>query len=204
MKEWVIPYVKEYEMKEFRAVHSQEWFDELKKMNFGCLDSDNESCEKCLRALESLTKNLHCSFCSDDPSRKHLEDNFKIIFASVLADLPKEQYDELCNIKNIFVIYGPPKVAYMKGFDADKAIEAGKAFYKDKHVQIVIFEHGLTTLDRLVARGIIVHELGHIILNEKDDDARVNRIVREWGFGKEIDEVEKWYGKTKGKVCCDH
>lgn len=184
MKEWVIDYLKKKD-----KFLPAEWLNEIERRNFD-LREEREHRIQYLNVATYLIDRLRCNFRrAEDRKEKEVTkscEDFTFILCSVLGDLKKECFDKLCSMKNTFYIYGT-KPAYVKGFEFGSSIDS-----KDD-LKIIVFEHGVSSLDWLVARGIIIHELTHIILGRGASDSLVNLRAEQWGFEKEIEAFKDWY-----------
>jgi hypothetical protein len=189
MKEWVIDYLKKKD-----KFLPAEWLNEIERRNFD-LRERQEHRKQYLNVATYLIDGLRCNFRrAEDRKGKEVSkscEDFTFILCSVLGDLKKECFDKLCSLKNTFFVYGP-KPAYTKGYRLDNSIDL------EDDLKIVVFEHEVASLDWFIARGIIVHELIHIILGRGASDSLVNLRAEQWGFGKEMEAFLEWYKERYG------
>lgn len=172
-------------------------FEELKKENFDCLEKESSNRNIFFRISEALIKKLNCNF-SHSKQYKHSEENFKLMFASVLADLPKGMFERLCNMKNVFYICESHAPACVKIFKLDGRLEIDKG----EELSVVVFPHHISdemsSKPFLLGRNFIVHELIHVITglnSSKEDESFVNKIARTLGFNDEVVEGNKYEPK---------
>jgi AraC-like DNA-binding protein len=178
MKEWVercgIRFSKE------RLQKAKTVFDDLKERNpIGISDLESNAKKQILAVSRDLTKEI-------DYIHRDFTDDFTIMFASVLVDLAEDKFNTLCNTKNVLYILGSDTAAYINVFDLDNDLKEGK------QMRIATFCYQVSVGRWLAGRGIIIHELIHII-EGIDNEARVHEIAEEWGFERETTEAKRVY-----------
>jgi len=191
MKDWVIKFLKDNRLDK---LPSYSW-DEMKKINFFCLEKKHPLRPCFIAFSEILISKLNYRFESKPDSPKQSEENFKLLFSSILADLSKKRFDQLSKKKNVIYIFCP-QPAFQKKF--------GK-IRKDL-LKLVIFSNEFNFLPWEIGRGIVVHELIHIIENlgdSQEDENKVHETARCWGFEFETtlaNEYEKMINRDDKEV----
>jgi len=122
---------------------------------------------------------------------------FTCAFGSVLADLPKDVFDALREMKNLFIAYCELGGAQVKWFDPEHDISVGE------RIIVVVFPESTGFYPLPALRGVIAHELAHVYarhvmpekLNMGDKaEEEADALARSWGFEAGIDalrEMEK-------------
>jgi hypothetical protein len=192
VRDWIKSFLSENKMGDILGR-----FEELKKENFDYLKKESSNRNVFFRISEALIKKLNCNF-SHSKQYKHSEENFKLMFASVLADLPKGMFERLCDMKNVFYICESHAPACVKIFKLDGRLEIDKG----EELSVVVFPHDISSemssKPFLLGRNFIVHELIHVITglnSSKEDEGFVNEIARTLGFNDEMDEGNKYEPK---------
>jgi len=107
-------------------------------------------------------------------------------FGSVLSDVPKDVFEKLNEMKNLFFIFTPHQGAEVKILRLEQDMKA------ESLLKIVTFPFFDAFMPYDALRGEIAHELAHIYQeldsaiggNEIEDEA--DEIAVSWGFEKEI------------------
>lgn len=201
MKDWVIEYLKG------KGICFEISFNDIKKINFDCINNENHKHRDIFLAIaDELISGLECSFGPQKIKekidnkqgeikgrRRQVEEDFAIIFASVLADLEEEKFLELSEMNNVIYHYKPDNTsAYVTRWELDNEIK----LKKNDVLIFVVFTDLTEPRERLITRHKIIHELIHII-EPKLNDTQVNQLAREWGFNEEDDfaqkrQIENW------------
>lgn len=121
---------------------------------------------------------------------------FTEIFGSVLAELPKEVFEKLIEMKNVLYIFTPFPGAEVKIFQLDENIKAGT-------LSIINFPYDSSYMPSEVLRGQIAHELAHVLLEHDcgsdENENTADETAKLWGFEKEIQALRdhwKEYDKS--------
>jgi hypothetical protein len=122
---------------------------------------------------------------------------FKCVFGSVLAEMPKNVFNKLRGMKNLFIAYCLMMGgAELKFFDLEHNMKVGERLI----VVVFPFETASRSFD--VARGAVAHELAHVYAehlipgklkgyDEAEDEA--DQIAKNWGFDKEIEALRQFH-----------
>jgi len=102
---------------------------------------------------KKLIEDLNCHFGTKNKQTSY---DFFFMFASVLADLPRAKFDRLRSMKNHLFIFGSNTPGYVRYCNVKDKIPVSR------ELNVVVFGHSVST-DWKAGRGIIVHELIHII-----------------------------------------
>lgn len=119
----------------------------------------------------------------------HPQETFIHAFGSVLADLPKEIFDKLRQMKTLFIAFCSFRSAEVTFFEAGQDIKA------DDRLIIAIFPYASSFLSYKALRGEIAHELAHVYAEhlipdkikfgaEAEDEA--DELAKNWGVEEEI------------------
>lgn len=196
MKDWVIEYLIEKDSKETEYRLSEEYFEKIKRNDFGRNRPglpDNETIELNLLISKKLIDNLNHQF--ERESKKISKESQKIFiirFASVLADLPKDKFDYLCNTRNVFYFYClPSEIAGVLRTITRNDVK----IFPSEELRIAYFTNKIPLEDYWISRCLIVHELIHLITglgSSQESENCVHQTARDWGFRQETEKAIKW------------
>jgi hypothetical protein len=178
MKDWVKPYLLKEQYGPFkRDYEDKEW------VYFDLLD-----------------------YLNHDFGHFNIGDTFGQIFGSVLADLPQEAFEKICNMNDVVFIFIPSRGAEVKIFRT--------GVKKGERLRVVIFPHTSFFQPPKVLKGEIVHELAHVFLEHyhpkgepkaKYEDNEIERqadqTAIDWGFNEEICSLRDYIAKQEGRTC---
>ncbi len=163
---------------------AKDWVGELLMQHWSASDVQS-LIERDEEVYTRLEWELNCDFglgggLNDDSL------NFSMAFGTVLADLPKEAFLKLREMKNVFYTFVPLPMAMVKTFPLEEKLKA-------QSIVVVTFPHFLLMPEDAL-RGQIAHELAHVYLGHTQGGQKIedeaNNLVKEWGFHK---EWEAWY-----------
>ena len=192
MKDWVYTYLVSEKGMEPKAI-GYRW-DDLKKQNFNCLGAEPNR-NVFLEMATLLSEGLNSNFGHTDKQGKQRGEDLRLMFASVLADLPEGMFQRLRSMKNVFYVDKTVLEAYVKKFKMEGRLEIEEG----DELCVVVFPGTITPEMSpnpfLLGRAFMVHELIHILTGlggSQEDEQFVNKIARTLGFDAELDEARRY------------
>jgi hypothetical protein len=173
MKEWVRWFLVEENVKQY-----QEETERQEAIAGICEDLEDEE-----EVYDQLTDYFNVDFGRDEPNGP--ADYLANAFGSVLADLPQDVFQALCEMKNLFFTFTPHAGAEVKRFALGHDVKTQEG------IQIVTFPYAAALLPWSATRGQIAHHLAHIYAGHKagrTDTTRdeADKMARSWGFYEDI------------------
>lgn len=190
MKDWVKPYLMRGKAK---AGPDGQFKDPSRKEDI--VEDESMELENEEGVYDELAHHLNVHFGARGVGRDR--GFFSQVFGSVLADLPWEVFNELCEMKNLFFTFTRNPGAEVKQFILEHDVKAGQK------LQIVTFPYGSILLPKIDAvKGQIARELACVWAEcggcgREEMEQQVDEIVRMWGFEKEVKVLRHYEAKIE-------
>ncbi len=121
--------------------------------------------------------------------------SFTVIFGEVLANLSKDVFLKILNIKNLFFTFTPNPGAEVKHFNLDEEEHDPKNWDR---ILVVTFPYESYNLPLEVMKWEIAHELAHIYAGHTFSDGdkiedETDEIAKGWGFEAEKKAYDEYF-----------
>ena len=191
MKDWVKPYLMRGKAK---VCPDGQFKDPSRKEDI--VEDESMELENEEGVYDEIAHHLNVHFGARGVGRDR--GFFSQVFGSVLADLPWEVFNELCEMKNLFFTFTRNPGAEVKQFILEHDVKAGQK------LQIVTFPYASILLPMIDAiEGQIAFQLAYVWAESNGHrtdelEQEVEEIARSWGFEKQINALRRCEAKTEG------